>query len=397
MTALAIALLGLTAASGAYWLLALFAVRRLLRAHPPPATALPPVSLLKPVRGLEPGARESFESFLHLDYPQRELLFGVADPDDPVLPLLEQLRAEHRALAISVVVAPAPGPNRKAQLLEALARAARFDVLVATDADMRVAPSYLRDVVASLTAPGVGLVTCPYRGLAPASLAARLEALHMGVTFLPSVAVASAVAGIPFAMGSTMALRRSDLEAVGGFGALSAHLADDYELGARVGALGRRVATCPHVVASVLGRARFREVWDREVRWSRCARAGRPRGHAGYALTFTTPLALAALAASGFAPVGWAALAGALALRWIVAVAVAATTGDGASLHALPLLPLRDCLTAAVWATALVGRRVVWRGEAFEVDRAGRLRPLTAAAAAAAAPPARSKARPAGR
>ncbi|HEX9400148.1 MAG TPA: bacteriohopanetetrol glucosamine biosynthesis glycosyltransferase HpnI [Anaeromyxobacter sp.] len=396
MTPLALALLALTAASCGYWLLALFAVRRLL-AHPPPAPpALPPVSLLKPVRGLEPGARESFESFLQVDYPEREVLFGVADPDDPVLPLLEQLEAEHPALAIRIVVAPAPGPNRKAQLLEALSRAARFDVLVATDADMRVAPSYLRDVVASLMAPGVGLVTCPYRGVAPASLPARLEALHMGVTFLPSAAMASAIVGIPFAMGSTMALRRSDLQAVGGFGALSDHLADDYELGARVGALGRRVATCPHVVASVLGRARFRDVWDREVRWSRCARAGRPLGHAGYALTFTTPLALAALAASGFAPEGWAALAGSLALRWIVATAAARATGDGASLRALPLLPIRDCLTAAVWATALVGRRVVWRGEAFEVDRAGRLHPLTAVTPAGA-PAARSTGRPAAR
>ena len=376
MTIMTLALLALTAASWAFWLVALAAVQRHVRARSPaPPPAFPMVSLLKPVRGVDPGARENFESFFRLEYPTFELLFAVADPDDPVLPLLETLRREHPRIPVQILVAPAPGPNRKADLLHALARAALAPVLVVTDGDMRVEPSYLREVVGALSQPGVGLVTCAYRGAEPASLPARLEALHMGVTFLPSAVVASRVFGVPFAMGATMALRRSDLDAIGGFAPLADHLADDYQLGARVAALGRRIVVCRHVVTSVLGRTSFRDGWDREVRWARCTRASRPLGHVGYALTFATPLGAAAFLASGGAPVGIAALAGSLALRWAVAAGISRATGDGASLRALPLLPLRDALTAAVWAVALFGHRVVWRGEAFDVDRAGRLRP----------------------
>lgn len=386
MSLLARALLALAGLSWAYWLLALVAVRRHLRAAPPAPAALPPVSLLKPVRGVDAGARESYESFFRLDYPVYELLFAVADPADPVLPLLAELRVAHPGVPVQVVIAPAPGPNRKACLLDALARAARHDVLVATDSDIRVAPSWLRDVVAALWAPGVGLVTCPYRGAEPRSLAARLEALHMGVTFLPSTVVASRWLGVPFAMGSTMALRRGDLDALGGFAPLAEYLADDYQLGARVAALGRRVVLSSHVVESVLGRTALRDGWEREVRWARGTRVSQPAGHVGYALTFSTPLAVLALVATGFAPAGWVVLAGALAVRWGVGAGVARATGDRAALRALPLLPLRDALTAAVWTAALAGRRVVWRGEAFDVDPAGRLRPAARRSAAPVSP-----------
>jgi ceramide glucosyltransferase len=379
VTVLADALLAATLASWAYWALALVAVRRHVRAAPPSPASLPPVSLLKPMRGIDPGAEEALESFFRLEYPAYELLFGLADEDDPAIPYLERLRARHPAVPVRIVVAEATGPNRKACLLHALARAARHDVLVSTDSDMRVAPSWLRDVAAALAPPDVGLVTCPYRGADPASLAARLEALHMGVTFLPSAVVAFRAFRVPFAMGSTMALRRRDLDAIGGFAALVPYLADDYELGARIASLGRRVVLAPHVVSSVLGETAFRDGWQREVRWSRCARVSQPAGQLGYALTFATPLALAALLAAGSAPAAWLALVGSLTVRWAVAAGVASATGDDASLRALPLLPFRDLLTAAVWTAGLFGRRVVWRGHVFEVDRTGRLREIPTA------------------
>jgi ceramide glucosyltransferase len=377
VTAAAAALLwALVAASGLYWVVAWAAVRRLLRraAPPGPAAALPAASILKPVRGLDEGAAESLATFLRQDHPRTEVLFGVDDPADPAVAVIERLRREHPAVRTRLVVAAPGGPNRKASLLDALAREARHDVLVAADADMRVAPDYLRRVLTVLAAPGVGLVTCPYRGEAPASVAARLEALHIGVTFLPSMAVAAELVRLPFAMGATIALGRAELDAIGGFAAVAGHLADDYEVGARVAALGRRVVVCPLVLATVLGAPRLRDVWQREVRWSRCARVSRPAGQLGYGITFTTPLALALLALTGGAPAGWIAIGGALALRWAVAAAVARETGDRASRAALPLLPVRDVLSAAVWAVGLVGRRVVWRGEAFDVVEGGRLR-----------------------
>jgi ceramide glucosyltransferase len=380
----AAALVTLTGASWGYWLLALALVRRHVGGPPAlPAATVPPVSILKPVRGVDPDACAGFESFFRLDYPAYELVFGVADPADPVLPLLEVLRAAHPGVPSRIVVAPAPGPNRKASLLEALAREARFDVLVATDADIRVAPAWLREVTAALDAPGVGLVTCPYVGAVAGSLPAHLEALHMGVTFLPSAVVASHSLGVPFAMGSTMALRRSTLDAAGGFAPLAQFLADDYQLGARVAALGQRVVLAREVVASALGRTTFREQWDRELRWARCTRASRPAGHAGYALTFSLPLALAFLVASGLEPAGFAAVAGSLVVRWTAAAGIARATRDHVSLRALLLVPLRDLLTAAIWAAGFVGGPVIWRGERFAVDGEGRLHPLAHAGALA--------------
>lgn len=383
---IALLLGALVVASWAYWGVAVVAVRRAFRRPGPAPGAQPPVSLLKPVRGVDAGAAESWLGFCRQAYPTYELIFGVADAADPAVALVDRLRRENPAIPIRLVVAPARGPNRKASLLAALAREARHDVLVVTDSDMRVDPTYLSRVVATLERPGVGLVTCPYVGEEPATVAARLEALHMGVTFLPSAFVAGELLGMPFAMGATMALRRADLDAIGGFAALEPYLADDYQLGARVAALGREVAICPYPLRSVLGATGFREQWDRELRWARCTRASRLAGHVGYFVTFSTPLALLLLAATGLAPVGWAALLGSVAIRTAVARAIAGETGDVVSRRSLALLPARDLLSAAVWGAGLVGRRVVWRGDAFDVDREGRLHPR----AAAPAPPERS-------
>jgi ceramide glucosyltransferase len=377
MKLLALVLGVLVAVSWGYWVVATLAVRRFFRRAVRVPDVLPPVSMLKPVRGLDAGARECFASFFRQDYPRAEILFGVEDPSDEVIPVIDALRREFPDVPARLVVAPARGPNRKACLLQVLAREARHDVLVASDSDMRVEPGYLRQVVGTLLAPGVGLVTCPYRGDEARTFAARLEALWMGVTFLPSVVLARALLGMPIAMGATIAVRRADLEAAGGFASVSSHLADDYQIGARVAALGREVAIAPCVLRSVLGDVRPIEQWAREVRWSRCTRVSRPSGQLGYFVTFAVPLAVAFLVASGSGAAGWIALAASLALRWATAAVIAREIGDRASLDALPLLPLRDLVTVAVWATSLFGRRVIWRGEAFEVGPDGLLHRLS--------------------
>jgi ceramide glucosyltransferase len=376
---LAAALAALVLASWTYQLVAAAAVRRLFRGArgDAPAGPFPPVSILKPVRGAEPGDLERLGSFCAQDYPAYEVVFGVAERSDPAVGLIEALRRRHPGARVRLIIDPPRprGANRKACLLDALARAADAEVLVAADADMRVGPDYLRRVVNALDRPGVALVTCPYVGAAPRSLWARLEALHMGVGFLPA-AVLAARLGVAFAMGSTVALRRADLDRIGGFAALKDHLADDFQLGARVAGPGRRVVLCPVALRSGLGRTTARALWDRELRWSRCARLGRPAGNLGYGVTFTFPLALAFLAVQRGA-VGAAALLASLAVRFAAAVRVARTTGDAEALRALPLLPARELLSAAVWGAGLVGRRVVWRDEAFRVDRAGVLHPLS--------------------
>jgi ceramide glucosyltransferase len=388
MTALGILLTAAVLASWSYWALAVVAVRRLVRAPSPAPAAMPGVTILKPVRGVDAGASESFATFCRQDYPAFEVVFGVADPHDPAVAVIERLRAEHPGAQIRLVVAPARGPNRKASLLDAMAREARHGVLVAADADIRVGPDYLRRIVASLLRPGVGLVTCPYLGEDARTVAARLEALYMGVTFLPSVALASGLLGVPLAMGSTIGMRAADVSRIGGFGAVADYLADDYQVGARTAALGLRVVVTPVVVRSVLGATVFRDQWDRELRWSRCARVSQPGGHLGYAVTFSTALALALAAVTFPGWLGAFALAGSLAVRWAAATAIARATGDRASLTALSLLPVRDLLTTAIWAAGLFGRRIVWRGEVFDVSRDGRLLRRAGQDGSAAAKPA---------
>jgi len=378
-------LLLLIAAGWFYWLIAWWATRRFFhpRWRPRPrakprvaANFCPPVSVLKPVRGLDPQALENYASFCLQDYPSFELLFGFSDPDDPAITVVRQLQSDFPGIPIRLVTGPALGANRKASLLHHLAAAARHDVLVISDSDMRVTPDYLRRVVAPLTDPATGLVTCCYRAEAALSLAAGLEALHMGAVFLPSVVIASRFFNLGFATGATAALRRSDLARLGGFQSISGYLADDYQLGARVAQLGLRVRLSDYVVATVLGRTRFREQWQRELRWCRCTRVSRPGCYPGLLVTYSTALALLLVLLSGFAPIGWQALAVSLAVRWLVAYLVSGYTGDSESRRWLLWLPARDLLSALLWLVGGLGRHIVWRGERFVLRSDGRMQPV---------------------
>lgn len=370
-------LLLLIAASWLFWLVALWAVWTLLRSQPEgDPTFSPPVSILKPVRGLDAGAYENFASFCQQNYPDFELLFGIADPEDPAVAVIQRLQRDFRGCTIRLVIGPAFGANRKASLLHHLSTQACHEVLVISDSDMRVTPEYLRRVVAPLANRHVGLVTCPYWGKHALSLAARLEALYMGVTFLPSLAVASRLFHIPGAVGATVALRSKDLAKLGGFAAIADYLADDYELGARVASLGLRVLLSSYVVDSILGSTTFGQQWHRELRWARCTRVSRPREYPGLLLTFSTPLALCLLLISGLAPPAWQALAVSLSLRWLVAWGVIRCVGDQEARRWLIWLPLRDVLSALVWLVAGLGRHITWREERFVLYRDGRMQPL---------------------
>ncbi len=372
-----IVLLSLTAITWLYWLVAWWMVRHHFRSPrqvDPDFT--PPVSILKPARGLDPQAYFNFASFCQQDYPDYELLICVSDPQDPALPVVERLQHDFPERSIRPIIGPVFGSNRKACALHYLASQARHDLLVISDSDMRVTADYLRRVVAPLADEKVGLVTCPYRGDSPRTLPSRLEALHMGVTFLPSVVVASRLLKLSFAMGSTVVLRRQDLVRLGGFRPIADHLADDYQIGARIGELGLRVHLSDYVTASVLGSSTLRELWHREVRWSRCARVSRPLEYPGLLLTFSTPLALLLLLLSGFAPLGWLALAVSLLLRWLVAWSVTAYTGNHEARRWLIWLPVRDLLSIVTWCVGGLGRHIVWRGERFVLQADGRMQPL---------------------
>jgi ceramide glucosyltransferase len=339
----------------------------------------PPISILKPVKGLDDEVYENFKSYCLQDYPQFEILFGVADHDDPVIPVIERLQRDFPRCDIRLIVQAVKGANRKASMLHVLAKQAQYSILVTSDSDMRVTPDYLHRVVAPMTDPQVGLVTCLYKPLRATTLTARLEALHMGVTFLPSVMVARKFLDMRFAMGATEVMRKDDLAMLGGFTAIADYLADDYQLGARMAANGKRVVLSDYIVVCVIGSTTFREQWQREVRWSLCSRISRPLEFPGLLLSFSTPLSSLMVLFSGLAEWGWMSLVTSVVLRWTVGYLVTLETDDPISRRWLFWLPVRDFLSAIVWCVGLFGKRVMWRGEQFTLRADGRLTPQSVA------------------
>jgi len=255
-----------------------------------------------------------------------------------------------------------------------LANQASYEVLVISDSDMRITPDYLRRVVAPLADPQTGLVTCLYKGAEAENLTARLEGLYIGVTYLPSILVGRRYLSMRFALGATIALRRSHLMALGGFPALADYLADDYELGARIGSLGWKIHLSSYVILDMLGAPSLRELWHRQVRWARCIRVSRGPEYLGLIITFSTPLALATAITSSLDSWGLLTVATSLVLRWGLSWLVSGYTDDRESQRSLLWLPLSDILTFLVWCGGGVGRKVVWRDEAFELTSGGRMR-----------------------
>jgi ceramide glucosyltransferase len=329
----------------------------------------PPVSILKPVRGLDAQFYEAIRSHAVQQYPEFELIFGTQDAADPALVEIERLRAEFPDLSIRVAHTANDAPNGKVGSLEVLARSARHEVLLVNDGDILVAPDYLERVVGLLADDHVGLVTCLYRARA-SSVASQAEALGIATEFAPSVLVARLLSASGFALGATMAFRASDLKAIGGFAAIREYLADDYQLGARISSLGKRVALSDSVVDTNLGAGSWKDVWKHQVRWSRTIRVSRPGGYVGYLVTQATFWCLIATALGHWR----IALAGGM-VRLLAAGASMSALSFG-NLAGVAVVPLRDLFGFAVWAAGIAGRQVEWRGLRFHLLADGRIKPV---------------------
>ncbi|MGH9451955.1 MAG: bacteriohopanetetrol glucosamine biosynthesis glycosyltransferase HpnI [Terriglobia bacterium] len=361
----------------AYYLVAAACARRFFnRARTSPPAHTPPVSILKPVRGLDRMAYENFASFCRLDYPVYEILFGVADPMDPAVPVIRRLIADFPSCSIRIFTGMGqPGPNEKASILAHLVRQARHDLLVVSDSDTRVTADCLRVLAAPFADPQTGAVSCLYRGEQAVTLADRLEATGVSSEFFAGVFVADQFDGGGFALGATMAMTRAHLEEIGGFEALADYLLDDYELGRRIAKLGYRVELLPFIVSMVLPAQTFRGYWQRQLRWAIGVRHARPWGHLGLAVTQGLPLTLAAMLVSrsireaGFYLAAY--LVARNAMAWTVGVS---GLKDKILRGGLWLVPLRDALAFGAWCASLRYRRVNWRGAVFTV-RKGRLTP----------------------
>ncbi len=369
----------LLAAAWFYQFLALVSLGRFFRISPPapPGRTGPGLTVFKPLRGLEALTGECLASFLTQDYQPYQVLFGVRDPDNPVLDLLRELFTAHPGCEAEVVICSEDlGLNPKISTLRQLLPRARYDLLVIADADVKVGADYLAQVAAALQEPGMGLVSCPYRAGRTRTLGAALEALTIAADFIPSVAVAAAVEGIRFALGATMALTRQALSAIGGFAPLADFLADDYQLGWRINQTGLQVKILPYVVETLDPDLSFAAYLSHQLRWARTYRVCRPGGYLAYGITHALVLSLIVLVATGLAPWAWGAVAATLALRGIVAVfAEKACLRGEMPPRAFMLLPLKDLLAFGLWLASFLGNRVSWGGRAYRVSREGKLSP----------------------
>lgn len=350
----------------AYTVLAGFLTGRFLRRATLDASSCPPVTLLKPLYGAGPGLESDLATFCQQDYPAPvQLVFGIQNSSDPARTVAENVRRRFPNRDIEIVVdRRVYGSNRKIANAINMLRVAKHDVLILADSDIAVAPDYLRIIAASLESSGAGLVTCLYRGHHSGTLWARLSALGISARFLPD-----AILGFRFGLatpcfGSTLAFRRSMLDAIGGFGAFADMLADDYEIGRSVRATGCRVEIPPMVVAHRCTERSLRELIRHEIRWARTIRAIDPVGFGGSVLTHPVPLALAGICLSGLSVSALAVLGGALIARgWLLIRADPILASDPA---AILLLPVRDLLSFFIFLGAFLGRSVIWHGQRFD-------------------------------
>ena len=370
---------GLAICGMGFYLLCLWSALRFRRqGRDPKPIATPPVTILKPLRGVDPQMYESFRSHCVQDYPEYEIIFGVSEADDPAVEAVEQLMREFPQCKVRLHVCPEVlGNNRKTSNLVQMLAFARYDHILINDSDIFVAPDYLRRVMGPFARPEVGMVTCPYRGIAANTIGSKLESIGISTDFIAGVLAARQIeGGIHFALGSTLAMSRTALEAIGGLRPLVDYLADDFELGYRIAQAGYEVVLADIVVETHLPAYSFRGFFEHQMRWARSTRDSRRMGYIGLLLTFALPWAIFAVLFAPFSWWSWTTLAAAVALRAAVAIQVGVgVVHDRAVWKNLWLLPLRDLVAFWVWFASFADHTVHWRGEVF-ILRNGKISPV---------------------
>ena len=329
----------------------------------------PPVSLLKPVRGIDFASYENFASFCNLDYPSYEVLFCVNDLADPAVPLIEQLIKQFPNRKIRLLSgAPQLGSNRKVNNLVLLTKEAQHDILIQSDGDVRVGPHYIRELVAPFANPSVGAVSCFYRAIAQQNLGAELEAVGAASDFFAGALVADWKEGVTFALGASVVTTKSWLNKIGGYEVLVNLLADDYELGNRMHKAGGKVLLSREPVWTMYPAQNARGFWEHQVRWARTIRLCRPAAFLGLLFTHGLPWALLAAAVAPNRPIAAAYLFSYLVLRFTMAWTVGIWgIADQVLRRKLWLIPLRDAIHFVVWLASFASNRVTWGDSQFEL------------------------------
>ncbi|MGC1613947.1 MAG: bacteriohopanetetrol glucosamine biosynthesis glycosyltransferase HpnI [Candidatus Acidiferrum sp.] len=363
----------LAAAPLVYYAAAIFAASRFFRRERARQwkNCTPPVSLLKPVRGVDFASYENFSSFCCQDYPDYEILFAVNDAADKAVPLIHRLIAQYPDRQIRLLVgAENLGANRKVNKLARLSSEARHEILVLTDGDVRVGPNYLREVVAPFAEESTGVVTSFYRGIAERNLGAELEAIGASSDFFAGVLMAEWTEGVHFALGASIVTTKRWVSKIGGFASIAETLADDYELGLRIAKAGGRVLLSLEPVWTMYAAQTAKSFWDHQVRWARTVRLCRPLSYFGLIFTLGLPWAVLAAIIAPTKEMAAAYLLAYLVLRHVMAWIVGVWgIGDDVLRRKLWLVPLRDALYSLVWFASFASNRITWGGRQYTIHK----------------------------
>lgn len=342
---------------------------------------LPPLTLLKPLSGAEPGLESYLTTFFEQDYPDYEILFCARDMNDAGLDIARRVAARFPQIPTQFLHTGGQPPyiNDKAASLEAMEAVAKHEILVISDSDVRVTPDYLRAVAEPFADDGVGAVTCPYRGIAAdGRLWARLEAVGMSVEMTSGVLAARAVEGMRFVLGPTMAFRRTAIHLIGGFRVTADYCADDFILGNETFKLGSKVVLSHHSIDHMVINSGFVATMKHQVRWMKSTRFSRPMGHLGTALTFSTPYGLlgwASAAALGHPMWGLGLFGLSLATRLALSVAVGGlVVRDRSWFGLLVLFPIRDLMGFGFWLASYYSSRILWRKRVYQLLPGGKMK-----------------------
>jgi ceramide glucosyltransferase len=362
----------LTIAAIGFHVANLISLLRWRKQEAPPVYA-PPVSILKPLKGCDPAMYEAFRSHCRQAYAAPyEIIFGTNAEQDEAVPYVKKLQAEFPDVPIKLIAGgELIGTNGKVSNVARMLKQAKYPFVLINDSDILVPPDYLSKVMAWFADPQTGMVTCLYRARAGKSIWSKLEALGVLGDFMPGALTARMLEGkVRFGLGSTMAVDRKALEAIGGFESLADYLADDYELGSRICDSGKKVIVPAVTVETSTPDYSFADFWRHQLRWGRTVRSSRPGGYFGLIMTFALLWSLVTLLVSGAMWAGWL-LAAVILMRVLVIRAYGAALADPAAAY-LWLIPLRDLLTPVVWLASIAGNKIHWRGEEF-ILRHGRL------------------------
>jgi ceramide glucosyltransferase len=351
--------------------------RKARRAMPEKST-FPPVSVLKPVHGLDARLKENIESFFRQDYPRYEILFAADEADDPAIAVVKEVSARYPHIPSKVIVnGRPPWPNPPAWSFHCMTEVAVYDILVTSDSDVEVQPDYLRHVVAPLLDPKTGMVTCVYRGKNAGGFWSGMDAIGMSVEMTAGVVVANMLEGMKFGLGPTIVVRKDSLAKIGGYKVLGEYFANDFVIGNFIEKAGYKVVLSEHIIDHVVPPMTFKRMWERQVRWAKSTRYSRPKGHFGTGLIFSVPygiLACSGLAWLGHPILGISLFAASILNRLFECLLVGwGIVRDPRALRSPWLYPIRDLLGFIVWCASYLSKGSVWRDSTYKLLEGGRI------------------------